>query len=249
MPTPQLLSCLRSVREPDHWVWVTPFVELTNGTSAVFYNTAGLVFLEKSGSTSFYSNQYSSSHYGSVGYARPNLGLSYRQLSSGDPTERDLYGKSTGNFSKNQNLNLPPCGRGFLLHRGTTRDLNDVYKLLANKPTFNREATRKCFQFSLCLNGDPRKVDSANLDEITNREIRQSLLPMLRKGESVDLAHMKSDVNPLVEDFLSFKDNEIEFFENLYEEKQYEPDVLFGNVEFNSKLKNHPGIEWRLLNI
>jgi hypothetical protein len=39
------------------------------------------------------------------------------------------------------------------------------------------------------------------------------------------------------------------FYKNLFEEKQYEPDVLFGNVKFNSELKNHPGIEWRLRNI
>lgn len=136
-----------------------------------------------------------------------------------------------------------------LVHRGTTRDLYDIYKLLETDLSFNREVTRKCFQFSLCLNGDPRKVDSANLDEMTTRDIRQSLLPMLRKGESVDLAQMKSEVNPLVEDFLSFRDNEIDFFENLFEEKQYEPGVLFENVEFNIKLQNHPGIEWRLRNI
>lgn len=87
------------------------------------------------------------------------------------------------------------------------------------------------------------------MDEITKREIRQSLLPMLRKGESIDLAQMKSEVNPLVEDFLSFRDNEVEFIESLFEEKHYEPDVLFGSVEYNTELKKHPGIEWRLRNI
>ena len=75
------------------------FVGLAEGTSAVFYNPAGLAFLEESGLTSFYANQYSCFHYGSVGYAQPNLGLSYRQLSSGILTQRDLYGNPTGEFS------------------------------------------------------------------------------------------------------------------------------------------------------
>jgi len=86
------------------------FVGLADGTSAVFYNPAGLVFLEQSGLTSFYSNQYSSFHYGSVDYAGPNLGLSYRQLSSGTLTERDLYGNSTGEFSYTSRGLIGTCG-------------------------------------------------------------------------------------------------------------------------------------------
>jgi hypothetical protein len=136
-----------------------------------------------------------------------------------------------------------------LVYRGTAKDLYDTYQLLASGLSFNREAMRKCFQFSLCLNGDPREVDSTNLDQITGRELKQSLLPMLRKGESVELAEMKGKVKPLVEDFLTFRDTEMEFVERLFEEQQYEPELLFQNVEFNRRLKNHPGIDWRLRNI
>ncbi len=136
-----------------------------------------------------------------------------------------------------------------LVYRGTAKDLYDTYQLLVSGLSFNREAMRKCFQFSLCLNGDPREVDSTNLDQITGRGLRQSLLPMLRKGENVELAEMMGKVKPLVEDFLTFRDTEVEFMERLFEEGQYEPELLFENVEFNHNLQNHPGIDWRLRNI
>lgn len=136
-----------------------------------------------------------------------------------------------------------------LVQRGATRDLYDIYRLLTSDLTFDREAMRKCFLFSLCLNGDPREVDSTSLEGITTRDIRRSLLPMLRKGESVDLDEMQQEVKPLVKEFLAYRDNEMEFIERMFEEKHYELELLFGDVDFNNELPNHPGIEWRLRNI
>lgn len=75
------------------------FVGLADDENAALYNPAGLAFLEKTKFTSFYSNQYSSFHYGSLGIASTKLGLSYLQLSSGNLTKKDLYGNSTGEFS------------------------------------------------------------------------------------------------------------------------------------------------------
>ena len=88
-----------------------------------------------------------------------------------------------------------------------------------------------------------------NLEEIIHSDVRKSLLPLLRKGETVDLDAMKEEVRPLVRDFLAYRDEEIEFIELLFEEKDYRPEILFGNVEFNSDLSQHPGIEWRTRNI
>jgi len=108
---------------------------------------------------------------------------------------------------------------------------------------------RKCFLFSLCLNRDPRGIDLTNLEQITHSDVRKSLLPLLRKGETVDLDEMKEEVRPLVKDFLTYRDKEVEFMELLFEEKDYRPEILFGDMEFNSDLSQHPGIEWRIRNI
>lgn len=74
------------------------FVGLADDGNALSYNPAGLAFVEKAGVTSFYSSQYSTLSHGSVLYSQPNLGLGYLQLSSGELTEMDLYGNSTGKF-------------------------------------------------------------------------------------------------------------------------------------------------------
>ena len=136
-----------------------------------------------------------------------------------------------------------------LVQRGTARDLYDIYKLLGSDLSFDRELMRKCFLFSLCLNGDPRGLKPTNMESVTHKDVRKSLLPMLRKGETVDVDEMKKNVRPLVKDFLSYRNEEVEFMKELFEEKEYEPELLFGKLEFNSDLHQHPGIEWRIRNI
>ncbi|MBS3788187.1 type IX secretion system membrane protein PorP/SprF [Candidatus Bipolaricaulota bacterium] len=74
------------------------FVGLANDENALFYNPAGLAFLEEPGFSSFYTNQFDSFNYGSLSATVPRVGLTYLQLSSGALTERDLYGNSTGEF-------------------------------------------------------------------------------------------------------------------------------------------------------
>ena len=136
-----------------------------------------------------------------------------------------------------------------LVQRGTARDLYDIYRLLKTGLSYDEELMRKCFLFSLCLNRDPRGIDLTNLEQITHSDVRKSLLPLLRKGETVDLDEMKEEVRPLVKDFLTYRDKEVEFMELLFEEKDYRPEILFGDMEFNSNLSQHPGIEWRIRNI
>ena len=136
-----------------------------------------------------------------------------------------------------------------LIQRGTARDLYDIHRLLKTGLNYDEELMRKCFLFSLCLNRDPKGVDLTNLEQITYSDVRKSLLPLLRKGENVDLDAMKGEVQPLAQDFLTYRDEETEFMKLLFEEKDYRPEILFGDIEFNTDLPQHPGIEWRLRNI
>lgn len=93
-----------------------------------------------------------------------------------------------------------------LVARATPRDLYDIDRLLSSEIQTDREIMKKCFLFSLCLDGDPRQVGSYShiLDQISPNDIKRSLLPMLRKGEATDLEKMKGRVTPLLEQFLTF---------------------------------------------
>lgn len=136
-----------------------------------------------------------------------------------------------------------------LIKRATARDLYDIYKLLTSELDFDENLMKKCFIFSLCLDGDPRKVNFKVLDQITHRDVRRTLLPYLRKGEEINLQEMKNGVQQLIKRFLSFTGKEKKFIEQLFEGRNCNPKILFAGMEFSKDLKDHPGIEWRLRNI
>ncbi|KXB00324.1 hypothetical protein AKJ41_04150 [candidate division MSBL1 archaeon SCGC-AAA259O05] len=133
-----------------------------------------------------------------------------------------------------------------LVKRTTARDLYDIYHLLETDIPYDERILRKCFIFSYCLDEDPRNGNSNVLDELTSEDVRRSLIPTFRKGEWVELKEMKKKVNPMLEKFLSFSEEEKDFIENLFEEKKYRPKDLFEKIKFNKSIKDHPGIKWRL---
>lgn len=133
-----------------------------------------------------------------------------------------------------------------LVKRATARDLYDVHKLLESDLEFNEELMKKCFLFHLCLNEDPRKTSLEKFKEISRGDVRKKLLPLLRKKDEVKLTQMKNNVRPLLERFLSYTENEKKFIESLFNEKTYNPEILFNKGEYNKELEKHPGMKWRL---
>lgn len=99
------------------------------------------------------------------------------------------------------------------------------------------------------MNEDPRGASLEAFDDLSDYDIRRSLLPLLRKGERPEFADIKGKVRPFVEDFLSFTKSEKKFISKLFDQKEYELKLLFEDVEFNSAVKEHPGIKWRLKNL
>lgn len=133
-----------------------------------------------------------------------------------------------------------------LVKRAIAKDLFDIHFLLKSGIHFDKDEMRKSFIFSLCLDGDPRDVTADILDEITSRDVKTNLLPMLRKGKKIGLETMMEAVLPLVEDFLSFTRDERAFVELLFDRKEYKPELLFKEMDYNRLIINHPGILWRL---
>ncbi len=138
---------------------------------------------------------------------------------------------------------------GALVRRTTPKDLYDIYKLINSDLKYDEDIMKKCFIFSLCLDGDPRDIDFDIFDELTSRDIWTSLTPIIRKEENLNLKMMKKDVEPFLNKMNEFSEKENRFIRTLYDDSEYDIDILFTHHTYNKKLKEHPGIKWRLKNL
>ena len=72
---------------------------------------------------------------------------------------------------------------------------------------------------------------------------------VLSEIDPQDLEDLLKPVKPILKDFLSFNDEENEFITQLFDNKIYDPDILFKNIKHNNQIKEHPGIKWRIQNM
>ena len=120
-----------------------------------------------------------------------------------------------------------------LIERHTCRDLYDVYKLLHSDLilTVDISLLRKIVVFYLAVGGNKKlskEYDLSSIKQIKFSQIRATLLPMLRKGESFDFETAKVEVIEFLERLLSFTDTETAFID-YFVAKQYRPELLFND--------------------
>ena len=136
-----------------------------------------------------------------------------------------------------------------LLTRMASRDLFDVYNLLNSGLEYDERMLKKCFIFYFCLADDFRIINAKAISEIDPNEIKKFLLPLLEKGRRVKLDTVVGTVQELTLRMLSLNKNERIFIDQFYGQKIANLDILFEDLKYNSKLKNHPMIKWRLKNM
>ncbi len=135
-----------------------------------------------------------------------------------------------------------------LITRATPRDLYDVYLISQKKVPYDWELYRKLAIFYLCLaSEDVRKTTTEMIEAVDARDVRQHLVPMLRRREySVDLDELKGACLKIAEAILSFTDDEKEFLDLFYDKKQFKQELMFGDIKVPTDLNSHPGVRWRL---
>lgn len=135
-----------------------------------------------------------------------------------------------------------------LIARATPRDLYDLYLISKHSESFDLDLYRKLTLFYLCLNPDDiRKISLELIDDIDDKDIKRHLAPMLRRREyAVDLEEMKKACLKMVEPVLCLTDEELDFLEEFYERNSFKQKLLFGDIELDSNLIEHPGLKWRL---
>ncbi len=135
-----------------------------------------------------------------------------------------------------------------LFTRTAPRDMFDVYMLLKSRLKLDEKALKKCFIFYFCLAKDFRKLDLESIGRIDSLEIKKFLLPLLEKGQKIDMDEISKKVNEFASKMLVLHENEHKFIERFYEQKNADLDLLFEDLKYNPRLKEHPMIGWRLKN-
>lgn len=137
-----------------------------------------------------------------------------------------------------------------LIERHTCRDLYDVYNLLHSDLilTVDISLLRKIVVFYLAVGGNKKlskEYDLSSIRQIKFSQIRATLLPMLRKGESFDFETAKVEVIEFLERLLSFTDTETAFID-YFVAKQYRPELLFNDDVIIANIRNHPMAHWKV---
>lgn len=142
-----------------------------------------------------------------------------------------------------------------LLSRQTGRDLFDAHQLLTRK-VLERDRLRLAFVVFGAMNRkDWRTVSEKDIGSDTH-EIMNELLPLLRADEMKGALHTEKWVNRLVEDcrqalsiVLPFTKDEREFLNRILDYGEIDPCLLTSNKDMGTRIRNHPGLQWKALNV
>lgn len=134
-----------------------------------------------------------------------------------------------------------------LMTRKAARDLFDVYSLLNMDIKFKEHLLRKIVIFFGCLERDDfRECAPDAIENITDEDIKNNLLPLLRKRECPHRSKMIKTVKPFLIRLLTLSGQEKKYMEAFFKGK-YLPSLLFADDEINdiNSLQNHPMALWK----
>ena len=91
----------------------------------------------------------------------------------------------------------------------------------------------------------PQLYGINRIDAITTHKIKTDLLPVIQKGEYVELDNMKKTVKGFIEKLLLLTDDEKAFLK-AFSEKQYKPELLFNDSDVLNRIRQHPMALWKM---
>jgi len=166
--------------------------------------------------------------------------------------------KALGSYSANQipivDLHEITAGKiAALLSRNASRDLFDVHSLLTSAD-LNREYIRTAFVIYGAINRkDWREVSIEDIS-FDQRELYNKLVPVL--GEDFYEESISDWGKRLVEEcksslhiVLPFSEREREFLDRVLDYGEIEPSLLTNDQVLAERIKKHPALEWKALNV
>jgi len=142
-----------------------------------------------------------------------------------------------------------------LFARHQARDLYDTNLLLKNKD-LDIVRLRVAFVVFGALNRKDWRTVS--LDDILfdSAELEKMLIPVLHKNAIPDKTKIKLFTENLTKEcqkqlslILPFKKNELEFLDKILERGEIEPSMITDDIELQSRIKKHPMLLWKALNV
>ena len=106
---------------------------------------------------------------------------------------------------------------------------------------------RKGVVFYSSVGGNAKPAGAYSLQPIERlqfKQIRSTLLPVLKKGMFYDLESVKHEVCSYIEDLMQLTDNERLFIER-FGNNEYQPELLFEDKEIVERIAQHPMAIWK----
>ncbi|MCQ2798805.1 MAG: nucleotidyl transferase AbiEii/AbiGii toxin family protein [Bacilli bacterium] len=139
-----------------------------------------------------------------------------------------------------------------LIMRTVPRDVYDVYKLKKMNKIKNERLIKKIAIFYAVLSADKPIDFDALLDEACKKmamlnynKIRETVLPVVHKGEKVVIEEIASCVSEYVRTLFVLDEDEKEYIAR-YNAGEFRPDILFKDFQVNDVSK-HPMALWKLM--
>lgn len=139
-----------------------------------------------------------------------------------------------------------------LLERTAARDLYDINNMIRFRVFDESELPmlRKCVLFYRTVGSTgnfTEDITTDTINDLTFSKIRHTLLPVLRKGEKIELESMKEKVISFLDDLLVLNDNEKRYLHE-FGIGNYRPELLFDDPQIVERIKNHPMAIWKCTN-
>ena len=142
-----------------------------------------------------------------------------------------------------------------LLSRQTGRDLFDAHQLLTKKVL-----RRKHIRLAFIVYGAMDRKDWRNVSErdisYSVKELMNELIPVLRSHEVNDDRDREAWASSLVNEcrravsiVLPFSEREREFLDRILDQGEIIPSLVTNDEDMADKIRNHPGLQWKALNI
>ena len=138
-----------------------------------------------------------------------------------------------------------------LVERAVARDLYDVYRYTLNPITgLDSNSLRVAFVvLAATLPTDAREVTLDALGaRVEEREIRDQLLPLLRRGEHLDRAAMIATISPFLRGLLEWSAEERVFLDAVAAGR-IEAEHLTRDEELQRRIRDHPALRWKVENV
>lgn len=136
-----------------------------------------------------------------------------------------------------------------LLSRAAARDLYDTYNMidlnLFSKDKY--EMLRKSVVFYTAISQEeiPERYDMNVIDRISIRKIKTDLLPVIQKGEFIELEKIKVRVKKFLSGLMTLTTDEQNFLIQ-FKKNKYVPELLYNDNQIIKRISNHPMALWKI---